>query len=376
MPKNKQQPLATVNERGLLEPSLKEEIREGHFGVYQNALTQQLEKATKNITEDISQRGTFKATQGRLQLTSMNLTEKDEEGNTYVTETGGQILECNNNVVTRVLLAMREQLYNDGLKEGSLNVRQYAEKCDISYKKAKLQVRESLKVLYHIDVYDPITGFHNRVIQSYGERISRDYQSYVFSDAFYEYLVKTKRFFNEISKEFYKIDLQRHSNSQNILLKYYDRRRQNSNILSVKTLLACCSYPSYESIKATGEVDRKIISAFEDDLDYLVNFFTWSYCHANGRPRTLDEIMREYERGLSYSEFINLNVIIAWKDETNYDIGNIRARYARKQELKQQRAYKNKMKKLAEKEAELELREQALLFKEEQSSTADESSDE
>lgn len=348
------------------------EANEGFFNVVQNSLTGQFDSATKNVHEEMEENrhtGIFKGSKGRLEVTSSGSFEKTESGALVKVKTGGQILTSLNAVVSRVLLAMRGQLYLDGKKEGSINVKKYSELCDISYKKAKIQVRDALEYLYNTDIYDPETGIHCRVIQQYGEAVSNNFHYFTYSDSFYKYLMEDNKYFNEISLESFKINLQRHPNAYRIYLKFCERRRQNSNILSVETLLSVCSYPKYEDIKDSGAVERDIISQLEDDLNFLANFFMWAYCHENGKPRTTEEIMREARRGYNYSEWVKLNVVVQWQDETNYDIGKLRERYEKKQELKEQRALKKKEKKLQDKEAEIEKREKELQAREQASST-------
>ena len=55
-------------------------------------------------------------------------------------------------------------------------------------------------------------------------------------------------------------------------------------------------------------VNRRIIEAFERDMDALEDTLTWTYCHSNNSPLTDEEIA-----SLSYDTFISLLLKLDWK---------------------------------------------------------------
>ena len=78
--------------------------------------------------------------------------------------------------------------------------------------------------------------------------------------------------------------------------------KPNEDTISVKTLInACPDFPTYESLGKAKQVNKRIIESFERDLDALNETLTWEY-------KDLAETQN------NYTDFINANIIINWKD--------------------------------------------------------------
>lgn len=86
--------------------------------------------------------------------------------------------------------------------------------------------------------------------------------------------------------------------------------KKNEDIIAVKTLLAIApNLPSYEEVMATDRaINRRIIEAFERDMDALEDTLTWTYCHSNNTPLTDEELAT-----LNYETFITLLINTDWK---------------------------------------------------------------
>jgi len=120
----------------------------------------------------------------------------------------------------------------------------------------------------------------------------------------------------------YKIDSRyyRHAYSMGRALLTHKRMnagKGNENRIAVKTLLTACPLlPKYESLdKSRGEISRKIIEPFEQNLNHLedLGVLTWGYCHSGGEPMTAEEEERA-ERGMPYDLFSDLLIQFDMKD--------------------------------------------------------------
>ena len=120
----------------------------------------------------------------------------------------------------------------------------------------------------------------------------------------------------------YKIDSRyyRHAYSMGRALLTHKRMnagKGNENRIAVKTLLTACPLlPKYESLdKSRGEISRKIIEPFEQNLNHLedLGVLTWGYCHSGGGPMTAEEEERA-ERGMPYDLFSDLLIQFDMKD--------------------------------------------------------------
>lgn len=133
------------------------------------------------------------------------------------------------------------------------------------------------------------------------------------------------------------------TNSYNLLRfisehKNMNYHKTNGDIISVRKLLEAASeLPRYEEIKSKGRLRERIVRPFEKSMD-MIESFDWNYCLKGGKPikgllpRSIVDItaeerlefaakegvsldrVEELEEGFGYSEIIDLNVKITWRD--------------------------------------------------------------
>ena len=92
-------------------------------------------------------------------------------------------------------------------------------------------------------------------------------------------------------------------------LKNMNVGKKNEDIIAVKTLLANTpDIPSYEEVMSGNRnIQDRIISPFERDMDALADTLSWEYCHSNGEPLNQDEL-----DNMNYDTFISLMVKTSW----------------------------------------------------------------
>ena len=93
-------------------------------------------------------------------------------------------------------------------------------------------------------------------------------------------------------------------------LKNMNVGKKNENLITVKTLLESSPFiPSYEEVKrGNRNIQDRIISPFERDMDALDETLTWHYCHSLGQPLTDEELS-----AMSYETFIGLLIQTSWR---------------------------------------------------------------
>lgn len=108
----------------------------------------------------------------------------------------------------------------------------------------------------------------------------------------------------------------RNPNSYFLLRKLMEHKnmnidKKNADIIAVKSLLEVCpDLPIHEEVKASNDrhAGRRIIGAFERDLDALADTLTWEYCNRNGTPLTDAEL-----NNFDYEIFSKSLIHVFWK---------------------------------------------------------------
>lgn len=87
--------------------------------------------------------------------------------------------------------------------------------------------------------------------------------------------------------------------------------KKNEDIIAVKTLLESSPYlPSYEEVmRGNRNVQDRIISPFERDMDALDETLTWHYCRSLGQPLTEEEM-----QNISHDTFTGLLIRTSWRN--------------------------------------------------------------
>ena len=87
--------------------------------------------------------------------------------------------------------------------------------------------------------------------------------------------------------------------------------KKNENLIAVKTLLAVAQFlPSYEEVmKGNRNIQDRIITPFERDMDALEDALSWNYCHSLNEPLTDAELAT-----MDYATFEGLLIFTSWKD--------------------------------------------------------------
>jgi len=105
--------------------------------------------------------------------------------------------------------------------------------------------------------------------------------------------------------------------------KYINAGKPRENVMTVKALLAACpNLPRYEELdKSKGEISRKIIEPFRNNLNVLedMGFFTWTFCHSKGEPLTPEEEEQDKQGGMPYRLFETLRIQFTFKDYPSQD---------------------------------------------------------
>lgn len=84
--------------------------------------------------------------------------------------------------------------------------------------------------------------------------------------------------------------------------------KKNENIIAVKTLLEVAFLPSYEEVmRGNRNVQDRIITPFERDMDALQPTLSWNYCHSLNEPLTDEELA-----SLDYDTFKDLLIFTSW----------------------------------------------------------------
>lgn len=167
------------------------------------------------------------------------------------------------------------------------------------------QVDEDLEALYRMTI-----SFKNRkdyldarICQAKG--IKKGIICFQFGETFHKVLMTYP--IMPYPLEILRLNSKRNPNSYDLLRKIAEHKnmnfhKSNADIISVKMLLKDVSgFPSYEDIRASGEIKRRIIEPFEKDMN-AIESFTWEYC--GDTPKT-------------YVEFEARKIKITWIDYPN-----------------------------------------------------------
>jgi hypothetical protein len=186
-------------------------------------------------------------------------------------------------------------------------------------KEARKQATDDLETLFNAEISfkekrknGQEQDFHDiRIIDSKG--IRKGVINVSFGTTFYNILLGYP--IMPYPAQLWTLNSKRNPNSFYLLRKIAEHKnmnvgKKNEDIIAAKTLLAVApNLPSYKEVMATDRaVNRRIIEAFERDMDALEDTLTWTYCHSNNSPLTDEELA-----SLSYDTFISLLIKTDWK---------------------------------------------------------------
>lgn len=185
------------------------------------------------------------------------------------------------------------------------------------YDAAKAQVIKDLEILLRTS----ITSFKDKIdgeeIEFSGLNITdscefkRGRIIFTFASKFAKYLFSRRVMY--YPKEIAQININNNHNSYYFGRKIAEHKnmnigKSNENIISVDTLLAVSTLPTYEEVmKGNGNVTDRIIDPFSRDMDALKEMLTWEFCNSNGTPLTAKELAADY------ATFKKSLVKIIWK---------------------------------------------------------------
>lgn len=274
-------------------------------GTATNALTK-VKASTKRNTVIDPITGTATITQGNLSITIPDFTELTGfKTSTY------QLLDALTVALTEtgakspvVALSLEEYMAKRGLKDKKEARKQATDDLETLFN-ATISFKEKRKKGQEQDFHDI------RIIGSMD--IRKGIINVSFGTAFYNILLGYP--IMPYPAQLWTLNSKKNPNSYYLLRKIAEHKnmnigKKNEDIIAVKTLLSVApNLPSYEEVMATDRaVNRRIIKAFERDMDALEDTLTWTYCHSNNSPLTDEEIA-----SLSYDTFISLLLKLDWK---------------------------------------------------------------
>jgi len=102
------------------------------------------------------------------------------------------------------------------------------------------------------------------------------------------------------------------------LQKHINAGKPRENLISIKALTAACpSLPRYEELDTSkGEISRKIMDPFFDNLNYLteLGLFTYRLCHNKGAALSQEEEEAFNSGQMTYAQFIALHCLFTFKE--------------------------------------------------------------
>ena len=218
----------------------------------------------------------------------------------------------------RLLDALTVKFTESGAKSSTVNlpIKEYMALCGLTdEKEARNQVKEDLEALFSLTL--SFKGKGKNALDFVDFRLC-DYKGIangiiIFNYSLPFYGILKQYPIMRLPTEYFKIKAKRNPNSTYFLRKISELKNMNStgtneDIISVQTLLdSTDELPKYEDIAAKGQIDQRIITPFERDLDALSNIIKWEYCHSKGTPLTDAELIN-----MDYSLFSSLLVKIEW----------------------------------------------------------------
>ena len=183
--------------------------------------------------------------------------------------------------------------------------------------KAREQVKKDLDTLFNCYLYftDKSRGKKKdyvkvRILEAQG--IKNGYISVMFGSIFADILRRYPVMPFPLS--IFQVNTQLMPYAYPMMMKILQHKRMNegkpnANFIAVDTLLEAGGFPKYSSIKATGQIEQRIIEPFRKNLDVWDKEFSWEFCHEHGEPLT-DEELQDF----TYAVFSKLNVWIHWHD--------------------------------------------------------------
>lgn len=179
-------------------------------------------------------------------------------------------------------------------------------------KSAREQVKEDIRALdrLRIEYREKQKGkqwdFLNVNISGGTNGIVRGVIIFRFNQDFFNILMKYN--IMPYPKEILSLNPKYNPNSPYLLRRISEHKnmnyfKSNADIISIKTLLeASPELPRYEDIKDMGQIEQRIITPFERDMD-AISTFKWYYCGKNGV---------KVEQPANYFDFEQLNIKIEW----------------------------------------------------------------
>lgn len=160
---------------------------------------------------------------------------------------------------------------------------------------------------------------------------------FTFKNTFYQMLLNYP--IMPYPSQLHTVNNKRNPNSYYLLRKIAEHKnmnigKENENIIAVKTLLAVAPFiPSYDEVMKTDRhINRKIIGAFERDMNVLNETLRWNYCYSNGEQLKDDKL-----KSLTYNLFVSLFIKINWKRYLDQIV-----RFNKKDPVEPQHTHKNK----------------------------------
>lgn len=218
----------------------------------------------------------------------------------------------------RLLDAITVKFTESGAKSPTVHLplKEYMALCGLTdEKEARNRVKEDLEALYSLTI--SFRGKGKSALDFVDCRLC-DYKGIVkgtiifnYSQPFYGILKQYP--IMRLHNEYFKINAKRNPNSAYFLRKISELKNMNAtdsneDIIAVQTLLdSTDELPKYSDVVAKGQIDQRIKTPFERDLDALSNVIKWEYCHRKGMPLTDEELAN-----MDYSLFSKLLIKIKW----------------------------------------------------------------
>lgn len=209
---------------------------------------------------------------------------------------------------------------NEAYKSGifSIPFEHYMNICELSASRnAKQQVLSGLSNLFSVSVTlkehdkkSKITIGKSRLISSYQIR-----NGYIIVEAtqLFTHIIK-RSIYTTLPNLLFRINSAKNPHSYYFLkkiseLKNINQNSTNEDIVTIRTLLESCpTLPKYEDIKKNGQINQRIKDPFFRDMDALNETLNYELYDTKRDKISIDDT-----KGMSYEDFENIRVHIAWK---------------------------------------------------------------
>lgn len=227
----------------------------------------------------------------------------------------------------------------------SFSVREYMEIRGLKdYKHARQQIDEEMTNLNNITLEFTEKGKTKSESETYFEigigakesGIKRGQVYFKLGETFYKNFIKRGSYPMPYPESLFKIDTKRDATTYNLHYKALEhknmnRGKKNENRISVRTLLNCCTeLPTYEKIKDTGRINKRIIEPFENALEKIPDF-SWHYIKSKGELLTDEE---RSENTSDYHKWVDLMIEFTWKNYPDIPLSEKQMQNLTKEERK------------------------------------------